>query len=158
MSHSVPHRVFDSSETPTTALTRGDSPRHLGQGAGQACQTGTHVEWTMEKPRPRLGWALEALGSTPNAAHNPHLQEEADLIHGLVLRDEGLEEQVKCLHGLLVQHLLGQMATWCCMAGVGLPALCPSLANNLVQSLLGAWGTVPGEGLANPPCRAPGRQ
>lgn len=112
----------------------------------------------MEKLRPGLGWALEALGSTPHAAPNPHLQEEADLVHALVLGDEGLKEQVKCLHGLLVQHLLGQMATWCCMAGVGLPALCPSLANTLVQSLLGAWGTVPGEGLATPPCSAPDRQ
>lgn len=39
---------------------------------------------------------------------SPHLQEEADLIHALVLRDEGLEKQIKRLHGLLVQRLVAR--------------------------------------------------
>lgn len=61
-------------------------------------------------PHPPLSLAARAgaragAGIPTLLVYRPHLQEEADLIHARVLRDEVLEEQVQGTHCLLVQHL-----------------------------------------------------
>lgn len=93
----APRRPLHAAEAPASARTVATAPRELGSGCGGACAPGTHPECTLGNAR------RPAAPEAPEPG--PHLQQEADLVHALVLRDESPEEQVERLHGLPVQHL-----------------------------------------------------
>lgn len=65
----------------------------------------------LRESRARIALGSESRQFCAPCPAGPHLQQEAHLVHALVLGEEALEKQVQRLHGFLVQRLTGQSAT-----------------------------------------------